>query len=230
MVKIVRIATGVGLLLVIIMMTAAIVLHQAFPSHYQQVSATDMLNLAGGELIKVGDPIHGYQAPLENYVRIFTLQQQNSEESIYNWIDEKAIAMYYLPLFDSHGILKRDYFLVRISDDTFSATLSYPQMISDSFAEHQLAMEQLIEYCEMQNLSILSFRTMTTYDRAASVLLANSCEGIFGVLYNVRAFGGAMMLLPFDGELETAELLENAGRIMNEEELRSVLIAYLQSK
>ena len=70
--------------------------------------------------IRAGEPIFGLEAPLDNYLEVTVLgggvdegEGRSNAASIEDWIDDEALAMYFLPLYDEQGQLVRSLLVWR---------------------------------------------------------------------------------------------------------------------
>lgn len=172
----------------------------------QPITASDKLDISEVGYVLVGDSLYGCPAPLENYIQLFTYRK-NDDETIYNWIDEKATARYYLPLYDN-GVLKKTFFLTRVSEEVFEAN-----PCPSSFEEYLSAKKQVEDECATRGADIAGFRIIIVTG-GTFVILTDTTEGILGVLFNSAPDGST------DGKPQRYPYSENAGIIMNEQELR----------
>ena len=186
------------------------------PDLSHPASISDRLDITDLGYVNVGEPLFELNAPLENYIPIYSFKWGSG--TIYYWVNERAASEYWLPLYSHDGTLLRTLYLVRVSDDVFRATESSPELVSVFFEMYLSAKEKLINECSLKGVAINSFRLMK--HEGGDILLANTSEGILGVLYNQTPVG--MMVLPFYTPPDYG-FSENTDRVLTEQELREIL-------
>jgi len=175
------------------------------------------LSLLNEESVMVGAPLFGYPAPLESYIPVFTFKK-NEGVSLFEWVDGRARAEYYLPLY-SYEELRRVLFLRRTSSDVFSVyTQEHPNRILEDYLSAKMLLEEKVA---IRGASINDFRLIRITEGEVLMVLADTSDGIFGVMNYSMQSGGAL-LWPF-ARNPSHNFTSSIGKVMNERELRNVL-------
>lgn len=180
------------------------------PDLSKPITTNDRLDVYDIGNVSVGDPLYGCPAPLENYIQLFTYKIKE-KETVFNWVDEKATTRYLLPLY-KENVLKKVLFLTRVSDDVFEANEAY------NFEEYLSAKKQIENECVKLGVRVSKFR-ITIVTGGTYVILVDTDKGILGILFNPAPSGLK------NGKPPKYNYSRNAGRIMNEQDLREMFIA-----
>jgi len=164
--------------------------------------------------VRVGDPLFGYEAPLDNYLRTYSFglrgidtDIEEADSDLKDWVNTLAPARYFLPLYDDEGNLARTLLIWREQPNMLMA-----HSFDEDYRDYLSTKAELSSYLAVLGKTVQESRVYWTW--IGALVLAETDAGSYGQFFTDYAAQGSEDL-PYS--FDTLQ-----GQVLNEEELVNI--------